>query len=146
MNYRDKFFTKYVSGHTYHLYGEISLEDIRNQFQAWSAYFGKILPLEREARILDIGCGDGGLVYWLQSAGYKMFMRGYKRRVGQTKPLLAWSTSNDIYKVEVDLCNELVGLYDKSARQLFKLAEAWDKFKNRRRRPSTDNETGRDNV
>ena len=73
-------------------------------------------------------------------------MSGYKRRVDQTKPLLAWSTSNDIYKVEVDLCNELVGLYDKSARQLFKLAEAWDKFKNRRRRPSTDNETGRDNV
>lgn len=41
----------------------------------------------------------------------------------------------DIYKVEVDLCNELITLYDKTARQLFRLAEAWDNFKNRRRSP-----------
>ena len=61
MNYRGKFFTKYVSGHTYHLYGEISLEDIRNQFQAWSAYFGRFLPEEKTTKILDVGCGDGGV-------------------------------------------------------------------------------------
>jgi len=29
----------------------------------------------------------------------------------------------DIYKIEVDLCKELINIYDKSARQLFKLAE-----------------------
>lgn len=40
----------------------------------------------------------------------------------------------DIYKIEVDLCIELVTLYDKTARQLFRLAEAWDSFTNRRRK------------
>lgn len=40
----------------------------------------------------------------------------------------------DIYKVEVELCNELITLYDKTARQLFRLAEAWDSFQNRRRK------------
>jgi hypothetical protein len=40
----------------------------------------------------------------------------------------------DIYKIEVDLCIELVTLYDKTARQLFRLAEAWDAFTNRRRK------------
>jgi hypothetical protein len=33
-----------------------------------------------------------------------------------------------------ELCNQLIDIYDKSARQLFNLAEAWDKFKNRRRK------------
>ncbi|UCG93469.1 MAG: four helix bundle protein [candidate division WOR-3 bacterium] len=52
----------------------------------------------------------------------------------------------DIYKIEVDLCKELVYTYDKSARQLFKLAEAWDSFKNRRRKTKPMNDTGRDAV
>jgi hypothetical protein len=41
----------------------------------------------------------------------------------------------DIYELEVELCNELIVLYDKTARQLFRLAEAWDAFTNRRRAP-----------
>lgn len=49
----------------------------------------------------------------------------------------------DIYKIEVQLCQELIDLYDKTARQLFKLALAWDNFKNRRLK--TANDTGSDN-
>lgn len=52
----------------------------------------------------------------------------------------------DIYKIEIDLCKELVDTYDKSARQLFKLAEAWDSFKNRRRKTMPINDAGRDAV
>lgn len=41
----------------------------------------------------------------------------------------------DIYNVNPELCNKLVKMFDQSARQLFRLAEAWDKFsKNRRRK------------
>ena len=39
----------------------------------------------------------------------------------------------DIYQIETRLCLELIDAYDKSARQLFKLAEAWDSFKTRSR-------------
>lgn len=39
----------------------------------------------------------------------------------------------DIYKIEVKLCNELIDLYDKTARQLFKLGQAWNSFKRRER-------------
>ena len=39
----------------------------------------------------------------------------------------------DLYKVNPDLCIKLIDTYDKISRQLFKLAEAWDKFTNRRR-------------
>lgn len=44
----------------------------------------------------------------------------------------------DIYKIEVDLCNNLIDTYDKISRQLYRLAEAWDKFKNQRRKPLND--------
>jgi len=50
----------------------------------------------------------------------------------------------EIYGVETAICTELVGLYDKSARQLFKLAGAWDSFKSHRQR--TRNNTGRNNI
>ena len=48
----------------------------------------------------------------------------------------------DIYKIENDLCKELIDVYDKSARQLFRLAEAWDKFKTRSRRTTPLDDTG----
>ena len=41
----------------------------------------------------------------------------------------------DIYGIETELCEQLVIKYDIIARKLFKLAEAWDNFTNRRRQP-----------
>lgn len=41
----------------------------------------------------------------------------------------------DIYNIDSELCIKLVKIYDQSARQIFKLAEAWDNFsKNRRKK------------
>jgi len=37
----------------------------------------------------------------------------------------------DIYGIEVVLCNELISIYDQTTRQLYRLADAWDKFKTR---------------
>lgn len=41
----------------------------------------------------------------------------------------------DIYKIEVELCNELIDLYDKTSRQLYKLGKAWSNFKSREPKP-----------
>ncbi|KKQ51556.1 four helix bundle protein [Candidatus Woesebacteria bacterium RIFCSPHIGHO2_01_FULL_39_17] len=35
----------------------------------------------------------------------------------------------DIYGIEIELCRKLVDIYDKSGRQLYKLANAWRQFK-----------------
>ncbi len=51
----------------------------------------------------------------------------------------------DIYKIEIELCNNLIEIYDKSARQLYNLALAWDSFKNRRKTKSND-DTGGETV
>ncbi|MEK7631606.1 MAG: four helix bundle protein [Patescibacteria group bacterium] len=37
----------------------------------------------------------------------------------------------DIYRINPELCDELAGMYDTAARQLFRLADAWDNFKTR---------------
>ena len=71
MNYRDKIYSRYISSHTKNLYGDISLDEIKNQFLIWQSYFGSFLPKDKEALILEIGCGNGGLVYWLQKSGFK---------------------------------------------------------------------------
>lgn len=71
MNYRDKFYSKYVSTQTSQLYGEVSLEDIKKQFPAWKKYFGRFLPKDKNAKILDVGCGNGSFVWWLRQIGYQ---------------------------------------------------------------------------
>ena len=70
MDYRDRLYKDYASGHTAHLYGEASLARIRAQYPVWQEYFGAWLPADKAARVLDIGCGNGDFVHWLQEAGY----------------------------------------------------------------------------
>ena len=70
MNNRDKLYSNYVSTHTIHLYGEASIEGIKRQFPVWKRYYGRFLPENKNAKILDAGCGNGGFIYWLQEMGY----------------------------------------------------------------------------
>lgn len=70
MDYREKFYLRYVSGNTEPLYGKITIEDIKKQFVVWNAYFLKFIPENKQASIIELGCGNGGLVYWLQYLGY----------------------------------------------------------------------------
>lgn len=46
--------------------------------------------------------------------------------------IVSLSHVKDIYKVEIDLCKELIDIYDKASRQLYKLSLAWSNFKERR--------------
>ncbi|MGQ9926905.1 MAG: class I SAM-dependent methyltransferase [Chloroflexaceae bacterium] len=71
MDYRQRFFDRYISTHTAHRDGMITLAQLRQRAayyqQRWRAFF----PTDRSVRILDIGCGNGGLVWWLQQSGYR---------------------------------------------------------------------------
>lgn len=71
MSYKKKLYDNYVKYHTQQLYGLQSLERIRARFPVWSWYFKKLLPFEKESAILDIGCGTGEFVYYLQCGGYQ---------------------------------------------------------------------------
>lgn len=69
-DYKNLIYENYHSIHTKKLYGDISLETIRSQFKFWKYYFIKYLPLDKNVKILDAGCGNGGFVYWLTQMGY----------------------------------------------------------------------------
>lgn len=69
--YKEKQYTDYVSTHTSHLYGEVTINKIKSMFPVWKWYYGRCLPLDKSAKILDLGCGNGSYLYFLRSLGYE---------------------------------------------------------------------------
>lgn len=70
MSYCQKLYSAYVSTHTSYRYGETTIDEIKKQFPVWKWYYGRFLPRDKSAKILEVGCGYGGLLLWLQSMGY----------------------------------------------------------------------------
>jgi 2-polyprenyl-3-methyl-5-hydroxy-6-metoxy-1,4-benzoquinol methylase len=70
VRYRTALYKLYASGHTNARYGSDGLNWVVRQYSAWDLYYGRFLPAEKNARILDAGCGAGGFVHYLQSRGY----------------------------------------------------------------------------
>lgn len=67
--YREKLYREYLSrieapGR------EVTRAEIEKQFPVWDARYRRLLPGDRSARIIDIGCGRGGFVHYLRRAGY----------------------------------------------------------------------------
>ncbi len=48
----------------------MDIKDVKNQFPIWRGWYGKFLPKDKSARILDVGCGHGGVIFWLQNTGF----------------------------------------------------------------------------
>lgn len=71
MDYRDKFYEKYITTQTSNLYGEVDFKKVKGNFSIFENYFGKFLPEDKEVKIVDLGCGSGDLILWLQSIGFK---------------------------------------------------------------------------
>jgi four helix bundle protein len=67
-----------------------------------------------------------------QNMGFQKYIDDAMAECNET--IVGLEQIKDIYKIDDQLCEQLVNNYDKSARQLFRLAEAWDKFKNSRRK------------
>lgn len=71
LSYRERLYEVYVSTHTLDLLGEATDVRIRREFSIWTRRFGKFLPENKEIEILDIGCGRGEFVSFLQNYGYR---------------------------------------------------------------------------
>ncbi|MEK7629877.1 MAG: class I SAM-dependent methyltransferase [Patescibacteria group bacterium] len=69
--YKEKFYSKYISTHNLNLYGERDFNYLKSQFPSWQKYFSVFLPENKEAKIIDLGCGEGALINWLQDLGFK---------------------------------------------------------------------------
>ena len=70
-----------------------------------------------------------------QRLGFQKYLDDAMAECNET--IVCLEHTKDIYKIEIILCQQLIIGYDKTARQIFKLAEAWDNFTNRRRLTTT---------
>jgi 2-polyprenyl-3-methyl-5-hydroxy-6-metoxy-1,4-benzoquinol methylase len=69
-DYKNIIYNNYHSFHTKKLYGTVTLGSIERQFKFWKYYFSEFLPIDKTAKILDAGCGNGGFVHWLIELGF----------------------------------------------------------------------------
>ena len=65
-----------------------------------------------------------------QKAGFQKYIDDAMAECNET--IVGLEQLKDLYQIEPTLCEQFIGEYDKSARQLFRLAEAWDSFTQRR--------------
>ena len=67
-----------------------------------------------------------------QRAGFQKYIDDSMSECNEM--VVSLSQARDIYPAYVNIkrCDELIDVYDKTGRQLYKLADAWTKFKTRR--------------
>lgn len=71
-----------------------------------------------------------------QKAGFQKYLDDAHTESNES--IVGIEQCRDLYNLNTQQCDDLVDMYDKISRQLFNLAEAWDKFKNRRRQTPND--------
>lgn len=69
-DYRDAFYAKYATTHNVPRKGVLTHDRLVALRRAWNTHYRALLPSDRGARILDAGCGDGALLWWLQELGF----------------------------------------------------------------------------
>ena len=69
IDYRERLYAAYVSAHAARL-REIDQRTVRRDFALYAKVAGRFLPPDRQARILDLGCGFGGFIAYLRERGY----------------------------------------------------------------------------
>lgn len=70
MGYKDTFLAVYHFTHIAPRKGKRSLAEFQRRADYFQKTWGKLIPRDTNANIIDIGCGDGNLVWWLHQCGY----------------------------------------------------------------------------
>lgn len=71
MNYKEEIYKKYITFQTKNINFNKNIDYFKKQFVVFDNYYGKFLPKDLNIRIIDIACGTGEIVYWLNEKGYK---------------------------------------------------------------------------
>lgn len=69
-DYRGSFYARYAETHLDAREGEMSASRLRSRSALMRKLYRHVVPTDRSAKILDVGCGFGAIVFWLQSDGY----------------------------------------------------------------------------
>ena len=68
-NYRRRLFDRYLSTH-FGLIHPVSPATLEWEQRVWRDYFAPLLPVDKAARVADLGCGFGSFLYFLRAEGY----------------------------------------------------------------------------
>ncbi len=69
-DYKARFYDHYHSAHVAPRKGEATLAQFQARVPIFERHWGHLLPSDPQAAVLDVGCGSGGMVWWLQRRGY----------------------------------------------------------------------------
>jgi 2-polyprenyl-3-methyl-5-hydroxy-6-metoxy-1,4-benzoquinol methylase len=68
--YKARIYEQYYKKHIVPRKGNISIAELDRKLKVFGLHFGFVLPKDKTIPIVDAGCGNGSLVYWLQKSGY----------------------------------------------------------------------------
>ncbi|HJR58777.1 MAG TPA: class I SAM-dependent methyltransferase [Vicinamibacterales bacterium] len=68
--FKDRFFERYRSTHVGHRKPPSTRARLERRARVWRRHFGDLIPRNRKAVILDVGCGEGSFLWWLDRLGY----------------------------------------------------------------------------
>jgi 2-polyprenyl-3-methyl-5-hydroxy-6-metoxy-1,4-benzoquinol methylase len=69
-DFKTRFYDQYQSAHVAPRKGEATLAQFQARVPIFDRHWSRLLPSDRQAPMLDVGCGSGGMVWWLQQRGY----------------------------------------------------------------------------
>ena len=101
---------QYASYHFEQFY-DYSLKEYARWNRKYSYYYGDLLPANRSARILDLGCGGGRFLHFLKSVGYSN-LAGVDADAKQLAALRKTLTCDTYEAGILDLLHSSSGQYD----------------------------------
>jgi 2-polyprenyl-3-methyl-5-hydroxy-6-metoxy-1,4-benzoquinol methylase len=69
--FKEQFFQRYVSTHIIPRKGRPTIAEFRKKAVLYEKQLGGFIPQNKASKVIDIGCGSGALVWWLQQKGFK---------------------------------------------------------------------------
>lgn len=69
-DYKQDFYNKYVTTHIADRKGDPTIDEFRVRSKIYNSHFGQFLPPDKSSHLLDVGCGNGSIVWWFQQLGY----------------------------------------------------------------------------
>jgi 2-polyprenyl-3-methyl-5-hydroxy-6-metoxy-1,4-benzoquinol methylase len=69
---RERFWDKFLST-KFSTANKLDQREFENTAKGYNHIYGKLLPTDKTAKILDIGCGAGHFLYYLDKKGYKNY-------------------------------------------------------------------------